>query len=106
MSRQFAGSSVDPVTDAEAWASAVDAAERLIRRQSPTADAAANRKTSRREWPPDIDFSRITFSLERVEVPNTSSALAPAGRLPLFKSYNRNLSSVIGRSRTRFPVAW
>jgi len=56
MSRQFAGSSVEPVTDAEVWASAVDAAERLIRRESPTADAAANRKTSRREWPPDIDF--------------------------------------------------
>jgi hypothetical protein len=69
MSRQFAGSSVDPVTDEEVWESAVDAAERLIRRESPTADAAANRKTSRREWPPDIDVSRITFSLERVEVP-------------------------------------
>src|SRR5215470_7710205 len=62
MSRQFAGSSVDPVTDAEVWASAVDAAERLIRRQNPTADAAANRRTSRLEWPTDIDFSRILFS--------------------------------------------
>jgi hypothetical protein len=45
MSRQFAGSSVDPVTDAEVWASAV-AAEKLIRKQSPTEDAEANRNTA------------------------------------------------------------
>ena len=40
---------------------------------------------------------------DRPEPLRLTGDLEPSG-LPV--CYNRNLSSVIGRSRTRFPVAW
>src|SRR5215831_20456374 len=67
----------------------------------------------------DQDFERVQglgveeASLETARIDSTiktrdrkSFLLALIQCRPLFKSYNRNLSSVIGRSRTRFPVAW
>jgi hypothetical protein len=52
---------VDPVTDAEVWARAMGGAKRLTRRESPTTEAAANRRRFGLEWPLVTGFSHIAF---------------------------------------------
>src|SRR5580700_3179456 len=53
-----------PETPPSCATGALDTAERPPGRASPTADAAANRKTSRLEWPLVVGFSLMLFLLE------------------------------------------
>src|SRR5215472_3301911 len=53
----------------ESTTDASEAVERPAGRAIPTAEAAANRNTSRLEWPPDTDFSLILFSLDLIGSP-------------------------------------